>query len=272
MAKKRSVEERVEIAGFDYEADAGSSSPLRVDAMSVEGFENAGKTAFSLSASELGPIVYIPLDSGWRVVEWYRAQGRSVGLKRLPISLPDDIDPDDFFAVSEAMMPKLKELRAACRSAIDGGAFACVLDTGSDVEDLVGYAINGKIGLDVYGGEGRLKKAVNSAMSSLFRIFEESNTNLIITHKLASFKDDIYPIGWKNTNYACPFIVRCEYEHEEEGNEESPKRFYVKIIKSKYKPELQGQRFKVGRLTGWGKIAKMLLPDKPTADGLDELG
>ena len=268
MKKKKAATptEPTQLDGFDYDSGAASSSPLRVEAMSVEGFENAGKTAFALSASELGPIAYIPMDSGWRVADWYRAQGRSVGIHRVLANLPDDVDPDDFLAVSEAMMPKLKELRTACRRAIDQRAFACVLDTGSDVEDLVGLAINGKIGLDVYGGEGRLKKAVSSAMTSLYRVFEESDTNLIVTHKLAQFKDDIYPIGWKNTNYACPYIVRCEFDHEEEDNPESPKRHWVRVVKSKYDPALQGQRFRVGRLTGYGKIAKMLLPAVVSAD------
>ena len=260
---KRVEETPSEIDGFEYTSNADSSSPLRVEAMSVEGFENGGKTSFALSASELGPVAYIPMDSGWRVVDWFRAQGRTIGTKKILAMLPDDVDVDDFSEVSDAMMPKLKELRVACRAAIDAKAFACVIDTGSDVEDLVGYSINGKIGLDVYGGEGRLKKAVNSAMASLYRLFEASDTNLIVTHKLASFKDDIYPIGWKGTNYECPHIVRAEYDHEDD-DPDKPMKHYVRIVKAKYRPELQGQRFRVNRLTGYSKIAKMLLP--PVAD------
>jgi len=265
MAKKKAASEvdtsDMERAGFVYEAEPESSNPMRVEAISVEGFENGGKTSFGLSASELGPVAYIPMDSGHRAADWFRAQGRSIGKHKLMALLPDAVDPQDFLAVSEAMEPKLRELRAACRAAIDAKVFACVIDTGSDVEDLVGYALNGRISLDVYGGEGRLKKAVSSTMSSFYRMFEASDTNLIVTHKLSEFKDQIYPQAWKGTNYACPHIVRAEFDHEIEGDLDSPKKFYTRIIKAKYRPEIQGQRFKWNRLTGYRKIAAMLLPE-----------
>lgn len=265
MARRR-AEEPEEVDGFTYVPGATSSSPLRVEAMSVEGFENGGKTSFALSASAIGPVAFIAMDSGWRVVEWFWEQGRKIGLKKLLTVLPDGVEPDEFVEVTEAMKPKLKEVSEACRRVIDKRYYACVIDTGSDLEDLVGYALNGKISLDVWGGEGRLKKALNSTMASLYRLFESSDTNLIVTHKLGSFKGEIYPLGWKLTNYECPYVVRAVFDHEIVGDPDSPKKHFIEIVKSKYKPELQGKRVRVNRLDGYAKVAKMLLPGGDTDD------
>lgn len=266
MAKKKGTAEvdtaAMEAAGFAFAAaPAPADGRLRVEAMSVEGKENAGKTSFSLSASELGPVAYIPMDSGRGAMEWFRKQGRVIADRPIIAMLPDEVDPDDFAAVAEAMEPLLKDMRAACRAAIDNKFVACVVDTGSALEDLVGYSINGKVALNVYGGEGRLRKAVNSVMSSFFRMFEAaSDTNLLVTHRLSTFNGETYPQGWKQINYEVPYVVRCEYGPIKEDDPDSPQKHTVRIIKSKYKPELQGQRFRVDRLTGYSTIAKMLLP------------
>lgn len=270
MAKRKPAQpDSFDVDGFSDSPSHSSASPLRVEAMSVEGFENSGKTAFALSSSELGPICYVAMDSGWRTVEWFLGQGRVIKTRKLLVSLDliaPDIPADDFMGVSLAAMPLLTELRTLCRNAISAGAYAVVIDTGGDLHNLASYAVNGKIGVNVYGGEGRLKAAINTVMEGLFRLFEASDTNLIMTHFLGSFDGNVYPLGWKLVNKECPFVVRCESESDED-DETKPKKFFVRIIKSKYKPELQGQRFKVGRLTAYGKIARMLLPDTTTAGG-----
>lgn len=266
VAKKKVADtvdkDAMEAAGFAMaDLPAADDGRFRLEAMSVEAEENGGKSTFALSASEFGMAAFISLDSGRGIVRKFREAGRVIGDRYISTMLPDDVDPDNFEEVADAMMPKLRELRAACRAAIEQRAVACILDTGSGLEDLVGFSINGKIGLDVYGGEGRLKKAVNSAMASLFRMFEEApDTNLIVTHRLNTYKGDTYPIGWRQVNYEVPYVVRCVYEPSIENDPDSQKKFYARILKSKYRKELEGTRHRVDALTGYGKIAKMLLP------------
>lgn len=267
MGKKKAdvTNADMEAAGLEMTSNPETSSPLRVGAMSVEGKENSGKTAFALSASELGPVWFIAMDSGWRTVEWFRGQGRVIGMKKLLVTMPEDVAPEDFSAVAEATMPKLEELKRICRAAIDAKAYAVVIDTGGDLEELVGYGLHGKISLDVYGGEGRLKKALNGAMASLYRTFEASDTNLLVTHFLLQFKDDIYPAGWKLTNKECPYIVRCEYDYGTEkdgyqqGDPDTKMQHWVRIMKSKHFPEQQGKRMKWSRLTGYGVVSRYML-------------
>lgn len=262
----------MEAAGFAFAAaPAPEDGRLRVEAMSVEGFENCGKTSFALSSSELGPTAYIRMDSGGGVMEWFRQQGRVIADKPVIACVPDDVDPDDFAAVAEVMAPKLKEMRLACRAAIDAKFANVVIDTGSAVHSLVSYAINGRIKLNVYGGEGRLRAAVDSAMASLFRLFEEApDSNLVITHRLKKFNEEVYPDSWKSLNYEVPYIVRAEYDHIKEDDPDSKKVHWIRFIKAKYRPELQGTRVRVDRLTGYSKVAKMLLPTTATADEDDE--
>lgn len=265
MGKKKAADvdkDVMEAAGFAFAAaPAPEDGRLRVEAMSVEGFTNVGKSSFALSSSELGPTAYLLMDSGGGVAEWYRAQGRTIAIKSVGVNLPRDVSPDDFGAVAEAMTPILTEFREACYAAIDAKFANVVIDTGWALHNLVSLGVNGKVKVNVYGGEGRLRAAVDSAMVSLFNLFQAApETNLIVCNRLKKFGEEIYSVGWGQMESEAPYIVRCEYDHVKEDDPDSPKTWFVKVVKSKYRSELTGKRFRWDRLNGYGSIAKKLLP------------
>lgn len=265
MAKRKPAQPDIDlIDGVDYEDPISERMTI-----SVQGLPNSGKTAWALSASELGPVGYIAMDSGHEITNWFRAQGRVIGKKKAVVALPAGIEPDEFLAVSEAMKPLLTDVRVTCERFIEKRYYAVVIDTGTDLLDLASYALNGRINLDARGADSKLRAAVGSVMTTFYRMFEASETHLILTHKLGSFEGQTYPRQWANTEYACPYIVQAEYGHENEDDETTPKRFFIRFIKSKHKLELQGKRVKVGRLTGFSKVMKMLLPDVGAAVELE---
>ncbi len=247
--------------GFDFEL----SGQPRIT-MGIQAFENGGKTALACSSGLLGNTAYMGFDPGYETTKKYQARGFKVGVKRYSTGLASDVDTSIPEAVSDVMGPRLEEFESNLDKILEVGCANVIIDDATTFYDFVRLATIGKLSAKAFDDRGAAKGQVNAKMRAILYRVEGSGANLILIEKLSEFQDKIYTKGWDDLKYFCPFIVRADYGYEDPDttdatNSEGEKRRHrVTILKSKFRPELQGMRIPWGEWDGFPMLCGLMHP------------
>lgn len=254
----------LESAGFSFSDDG----PMVVG-VSIEGRENTGKSTLAYSACSLGPTVIFAPDPGSRVVKYFRDKGRQIGIKKFTTTLPPGIDAASMQDVADALIPRVEEFRDNVATVLSAGAKVVILDTGTEMFDMVRQAITGKMNPGLSDDFGKSMGQVNATMHGICKQIVQGGAHLVMLHKVtnkAGFdQDPRYEMrGWKDALYYMDVVLRCWHDVLDPKTESvesgAKRRFLVEVVKNKDDKAREGERIPWKKATGFADLMADLIP------------
>jgi hypothetical protein len=208
----------------------------------VESLQKHGKTHFSLTAPS--PILYQDIDNGLEDVADKFLGDKEIWPASYKTSKADsNAGEQQAFAAGE-----VKAFLDDFYGGLKSGARTIVWDTASELWEMMQLAEFGKLTQNnKYGYRG-----INSMMRDMIRAALDSDTNLIMLHRLKQeYKDDKWTgeytrAGYSGAGYEAQLIlrsVRCKGDCGSESHPEGNSSFHLKVIDSRANPDMNGYDF-----------------------------
>lgn len=197
----------------------------------LEGFKGDGKTHVALTMPP--PIWYFRIDTGDEgVIEKFATQKEIHVLKT---SFTTENIADTYPAFRHSVLATAEHVKS---TSFGVGTF--IVDTWDEVYE------NGRV---YYFGqqtsEQRNYGPIFLDMRQMNRAIQDTGCNAVFIHKMASFRGETYPKGWKDFNYEVQMVIRLSSQaipHDPTPNTGSPTwtRFLGHVTHCRQNPNVQG--------------------------------
>lgn len=157
----------------------------------------------------------------------------------------------------------VKRLEGVCADAVKQRASLVVIDKATDLNECYKMALYGKIDQIVKRDYGKL----NARWSNLLQPFKNSETSLILVHRLGEVYKNDKPTGiskskgWGDVAYHCTVSVEMGKDYKEEGVD----KFWLEVTDCTYDTRVEGEELR-GKSISFTKLAMMIYPESDSAD------